>query len=202
MTDRLGTSQWSRLAGWSAVVTLLAGAVAACGSIQSSAPTPAALVNSATPSPTVSSTPTATATGGPHFVMASDYTKPSSAAEAATFDPNKVRIGFSEAGLRPGQQVAYRASADVALGYGCTDGTHPPTGGSQVSGALSSEAILTASDTGEAVGALTLDVRQTPGIACPAGQQAAPYSVKLDNVLISDVTDGVSQDLPSYGSIA
>lgn len=125
----------------------------------------------------------------PHFVKAS----------ASISNSGNLTVQFKEAGLGDSVTVTERASADAEAVYGCINGggKHPQAANKEtVNAEVSASGPFTSAKNGSVTGSLTLTPPSAGDFSCPSGQRLVLGSVTYTNVAITDVTNGVSQDIP------
>jgi len=102
-------------------------------------------------------------------------------------------INWTETGLGNTGTVDYMASADVAATYQCVNrGTNCPSAANKqdLLAKVSTSATF-GIDNGRITGKLTLEA-PSPTLTCPGNQVVGVASVVFSNILLQDVTNGIS----------
>jgi hypothetical protein len=96
-------------------------------------------------------------------------------------------------------------TADASAVYGCINGgsNHPKANNKEeVSGPVSAPATFSSDNNGTVQGAIAVAPLPAGAFSCPAGQGLALISVSYTNVVLTDVTNGVSQTFPGPYSLS
>jgi hypothetical protein len=132
---------------------------------------------------------TAAATSGGHFFSTS----------MSINDSGALVVSWDEAGV--GQQtVNYTLTADGSATYACINGggNHPKaTNKATVNGPVSASGSFPATKNGRVTGSLSAGPPSAGSFSCPSGQTLVLASVSYTNIVLSDTTNGVSENLGS-----
>jgi hypothetical protein len=114
-------------------------------------------------------------------------------------DSGALVVSWDEAGV--GQQtVNYTLTADGSATYACINGggNHPKaTNKATVNGPVSASGSFPATKNGRVTGSLSAGPPSAGSFSCPGGQTLVLASVSYTNIVVSDTTNGVSENLGS-----
>jgi len=108
-------------------------------------------------------------------------------------------ITFREVGLGSNDGTNYLVTADATATYGCINrgSKHPKASNKQtVSGPVSASATFTSDNNGNVSGAIAIAPLPAGDFSCPPGQSLELISVSYSNVVLADVTNGISASFP------
>jgi hypothetical protein len=132
---------------------------------------------------------TAAATSGAHYFSTS----------TSINDSGALVVSWDEAGV--GQQtVNYTVTADGTATYACINGggNHPKaTNKATVNGPVSASGSFPATKNGRVTGSLSAGPPSAGSFSCPSGQTLVLASVSYTNIVLSDTTNGVTENLGS-----
>jgi hypothetical protein len=143
--------------------------------------------------------------GFPHFtkVTSSISTSTSASASALTSATTTsadvtqafLNVSFREAGLGSNEGTLVRVTADANALYACLNpsGRNPKaTNKRMVEGPVSAEGTFTSDKNGSISGMLTVAAPGPGDFTCSSGQTLVLASVTFSNIVLTDVTNGVS----------
>lgn len=113
-------------------------------------------------------------------------------------------VSWKEAGLGNDVLISYVASADGSATYACINGgnKHPQASNKMtVDGPVSAAGTFSSGKNGGINGSLTLNPPSAGGFSCPSGQRLVLASVSYSNVSLTDLTDGITLDIPGVFSM-
>jgi hypothetical protein len=122
----------------------------------------------------------------PHFIRAS-----------ADLRGEDLVVKWKEAGLGDNQNIDYVASAEATGFYACINGgqNHPQAANKEAfEGPVSEEGTFNSGKNGHITASLTISPPQGT-LSCPPGQRRVLACVSYTDVVIADVTNGVSESI-------
>ncbi|GAC1482036.1 MAG: hypothetical protein PVSMB9_07610 [Candidatus Dormibacteria bacterium] len=180
------------------ILAAAAALLTACGTqaTASTKATPAAPSSTASPA----ATPTQGTVTGPHFLDQGGFSKVAASQNGTDFSQ---LVSFDEVGLAAGASVNYRVTATATANYACNSTTVLDQVKQQVaSGAVSAAAARSADSSGEVRYVMVVAPPTPKDTSCPSGYVFGAWKVQFANVLLSDMTNGVSQSIPGMSSMA
>jgi hypothetical protein len=136
--------------------------------------------------------PAALATS-PHFISA---TGTLNADGSAT-------VKFKEAGLGTNQNINYSLTADATEVVVCVNkggGNPSASNKTTISGPVSATGTFNSGKNGNVTAALTIGPLPSPADFCPNGQSEQVASIEYTNILLTDLTNGISISVPDISS--
>ena len=124
-------------------------------------------------------------------------------AEALGLDTQPIHGGlfvtFKEVGLGSNAGTNYLVTADATATYGCINrgSNHPKASNKEtVSGPVSASATFTSDANGNVSGAIAVAPLSPGSFSCPPGQSLELLAVSYSNVVLTDLTNGISASFP------
>jgi hypothetical protein len=143
--------------------------------------------------------------GFPHFKSVTTSISTSSTGTSATTTATTssadltqafLEVSFKEVGLGSNEGTDVLVTADASAAYACINkgGRNPKAANKMtVSAAVNAEATFTSDKNGSISGTLTTDPAPGPGdFTCSSGQTLVLASVTFSNIVLTDVTNGIS----------
>jgi hypothetical protein len=113
-------------------------------------------------------------------------------------------VNFKEAGLGTNQNINYELTADATLTVVCVNkgGANPSASNkTTVSGPVSATGTFNSGKNGNVTASLTLNPPPLPSdFSCPKGQTLQTASVAYTNIVLTDLTNGISISVPDISS--
>jgi hypothetical protein len=141
--------------------------------------------------------------GFPHFrsvttsiTTSSTTTSASTTIASADVTQAFLNVSFREVGLGSNEGTLVRVTSDASAVYACINrgGRNPKASNKMtVAAPVSAEATLTSDKNGSISGTLTTGPAPGPGdFTCSSGQTLVLASVTFSNIVLTDVTNGIS----------
>jgi len=131
----------------------------------------------------------ASATSGAHFFHDTS---------ASVTDSGALSVFIDEAGLGT-QTVNYTLTANASATYACINGggNHPKAANKETTAAQVSGATAIQPMNGRAQGTITAGPLSPGSFSCPSGQTLVLAAVSYSNIVLTDTTNNVTDDLGS-----
>jgi len=113
-------------------------------------------------------------------------------------------VTFKEVGLGSNAGTLYRVTADASATYGCVNGgsNHPKATNKQtVAGPVAASATFSSDQNGQVSGSIAVAPLSPGTLSCPQGQTQELVSVSYTNVVVTDLTNGISSSIPGTFSL-
>ncbi len=130
----------------------------------------------------------------PHFINAS----------ASLDNAGNLVVSWKEAGLGNDALISYVTNANASATYACINGgnKHPQASNKMtIDGPVSASGTFSSGKNGDINGSLTLNPPSAGSFSCPSGQRLVLASVSYSNVTLTDLTDGITLDIPGVFSM-
>ena len=136
--------------------------------------------------------PAALATS-PHFISATGTLN----------SDGSATVNFKEAGLGTNQNINYSLTADATEIVVCVNkggGNPSASNKTTISGPVSATGTFNSGKNGNVTASLTVGPLPSPADFCPKGQSEQVASVAYTNIVLTDLTNGISIGVPDISS--